>query len=346
MSELAAFITERMKHHQVIGFSAVMTGNDELRESVCLGKLDAVEEGEVRRDTRFAACSISKLGTAVLVLALAEQGLFQLDRPINDYLAAWKLPMHSSLGGREASLMDLLSHQAGIVDREGSFDIHRQDERLPPMAEILAGGTRYHPAPVQVTEAPGTAFRYSDAGYCVIQQAIEDRCGKTFETVMDETVFGPLGMTESLYCSPDRIMPADRFASGHERSGARTRERFPVYPFPAAAGLWSTPADLAKLSIEIMRAYRGESKLGLSRLSAKQMLTPQGNSNFAGLGLFLGQAKDDIQAASYGWGVGFQSMLVFHPAKGEGIVLMHNTETGRHQLEGLIGDVLMKLGWR
>lgn len=346
MSELTAFIKERMRHHQVIGLSAVVMGNDELQETICLGKLDAAEDGEVRPDTRFAACSISKLATAVLVITLVEQGLFQLDRPINDYLSAWKLPMHSFPGGREAALKDLLSHQAGIVDREGSFDIHRQDERIPSMAEILAGGTRYHPSPVHVTEVPGTAFRYSDAGYCVIQQAIEERCGKSFETVMEETVFGPLGMTESLYCSPDRIMPADRFASGHERSGARTQERFPLYPFPAAAGLWSTPADLAKLSIEMMKAYRGESKLGLTRLSAQEMLTPQVNTNFAGLGLFLGQAKDDIQAASYGWGVGFQSVLVFHPAKGEGIVLMHNTETGRHQLEGLIGDVLMKLGWR
>lgn len=346
MNVLKGYIEERMKHHQVIGFSAAMMANGELQETLCYGKLDALEGGEIRPNTRFAACSISKLATAVLTLMMAERGRLQLDTPVNDYLRSWLLPENQLPGGSEVTLRNLLCHQSGIVDRAGSFDMKRKDERIPAIGDILAGRTRFYPEPVHVSELPGSAFHYSDAGYCVIQQVIEDRCGKPFETVMKDTVFGPLGMTESGYACSGRMFTKDLYASGHGPSGERTKERFPCYPFSAAAGLWSTPTDLTKLALEIVRAFKGESKLGLSKTIAMEMLSPQGCTDFTGLGVFLDSSKGALHAASYGWGIGFQSMLLFEPLSGKGIVLMHNTETGRHQLEGLIGDVFMKLGWK
>lgn len=342
----ASYIEERMRHHQVIGFSAAMMANGEVQESICLGKLDALEDSEIRLSTRFAACSISKLATAVLTLTLVERGCLQLYTSVNNYLDSWKLPSNSLTRSREVTINDLLCHQSGIVDREDSFDICRMGEQIPSMNDILSGRTRYHADPVHVSEVPGSAFHYSDAGYCVIQQIIEDLCGKPFESLMKEVVFEPLGMSESSYPVSVEMFAEGEYASGHGRSGERTQERFPCYPFPAASGLWSTPTDLAKLALDIISAYNGKGKLGLSRRTAVDMLSPQGTTDFAGLGLFLNQTKGSLHASSFGWGVGFQSMLIFNPVDGDGIVLMHNTETGRHQLEGLIGDVLTKLGWR
>lgn len=346
MNDLKTYIEERMRHHQVIGFSAAVMANGEVHESICLGKLDALEDSAIRPSTRFAACSISKLATAVLTLTLVERGSLQLDTPVNNYLESWKLPEYSLTRNREVTINDLLCHQSGIVDSEDCFDIYRRGEQIPSMNDILAGRTRFHSDPVHVSEVPGSVFRYSDAGYCVIQKIIEDRCCKPFESVMKEEVFKPLGMTESTYPTGVEMFTEGVYASGHGRSGERTQERFPCYPFPAASGLWATPTDLAALALEIVSAYNGEGKLSLSRRTAVDMLSPQGTTDFAGLGLFLDQSKGSLHASSYGWGVGFQSMLVFNPVDGSGIVLMHNTETGRHQLEGLIGDVLMKLGWR
>ena len=108
-----------------------------------------------------------------------------------------------------------------------------------------------------------------------------------------------------------------------------------VYPYPAAAGLWTTSSDLALLVIDVMSALKKESKVGISANQVNEMITPQGCKEWTGLGVFL----DGEEVSSLGWGVGFQCMLVAYPRLGSGLIIMTNTDQGVHQLEGIIGEV-------
>ena len=119
--------------------------------------------------------------------------------------------------------------------------------------------------------------------------------------------------------------------------------KFPIYPYPAASGLWTSAIDLANLSIELMNSIKGESKLGLSKSLAEEIIRAQGGKSWTGLGVFLERNENNLEIASFGWGKGFQSMVVMFPYLQKGAVIMTNSELGVHQMEGLIGEIYKSL---
>jgi CubicO group peptidase (beta-lactamase class C family) len=181
---------------------------------------------------------------------------------------------------------------------------------------------------------PEDAFHYSDAGFCIIQLLIEDVTGNPFSKVMSEHLFQPLHMENSTFDPPSQNV-----SCGHTNEGKVVNDKYPIYPYPAASGLWTTPSDLALVVIELMHALKGESKLNLSSSNAAEMIHPQGGKAWTGLGVFLDQNDKGIEISSLGWGVGFQCMMVAYPQLERGLVIMTNTDLGVHQLEGIIGDV-------
>ncbi|MFB1082540.1 serine hydrolase domain-containing protein [Jeotgalibacillus sp. JSM ZJ347] len=325
-------INERMKHHYVPGMSIATIRNGALSTDY-FGLLEAGTEREVQRDTIFNACSISKFLTSVLVMKLSSQGLIDLDEDVNNYLVSWRVPSNEY----EVTLRYLLSHQSGVTDPEGSFSELNAGDRAPSMADVLAGRTPYCREPVKVKYEPGSDFQYSDAGYCMIQLLIEDITGEPFEKVVKEHIFEPLNMNHSAF--PAVISEKGCFASGHNRKEEIVLGRYPVYPYPAASGLWTTSEDLAALLIEFMNALRGESRIGLTSDAAEAMISPQESNDWAGLGLFLEGVGQSVEISSLGWGMGFQCMMVAYPHEKNGIVIMTNADTGKHQMEGLIGEV-------
>jgi CubicO group peptidase (beta-lactamase class C family) len=100
--------------------------------------------------------------------------------------------------------------------------------------------------------------------------------GLPFPELMRELALDPLGMEDSSYEQPPPSCLADRAATAHPLNGNPTPDRWHVYPEMAAAGLWTTSGDLARLGAALMRGLRGETTdLGLSRQSLAAMLRPQ-----------------------------------------------------------------------
>jgi CubicO group peptidase (beta-lactamase class C family) len=114
--------------------------------------------------------------------------------------------------------------------------------------------------------------------------------------------------------------------------------KYPIYPYPAAAGLWSTPTDIASMVIEIISSLNGTSKLGISRRLITEMITPQ-----TGLGVFLDNSDQKLKISSLGWGKGFQCMMIASPYSGTGAVIMTNSDLGVHQSKGIIGEIIKSL---
>ena len=98
-----------------------------------------------------------------------------------------------------------------------------------------------------------------------------------------------------------------------------------VYPEMAAAGLWTTPTDLAKFGIEIAKSKHGNSNLVLSESMTRQMLTAQIEN--AALGFFLAPDNPD-RFAHGGADEGFQAMFVMLGDEGQGAVVMANSDNG------------------
>ncbi|MGE7690026.1 serine hydrolase domain-containing protein [Lysinibacillus sp. NPDC097214] len=336
-------IEERMKHYNVQGLSITLLEGGEISGTENYGLLEVESDRKVNENSIFSACSISKFLTGILAMKLVEEGLLDLDDDVNESLVSWKVPENDFTKNKKVTLRNLLSHQSGIKDPEGSYYELNSKIGIPSMVELLEGQTPYCKTPIDVKCEPESEFHYSDAGYCIIQQLIEDGTEKPFHKVMNEQIFEPLGMANSQFNTPMLEVDRQNFSCGHNKNGKLVDGKYPIYPYPAASGLWTTSLNLAELVLELMNAVKGESKVGISESLAKEMITSQRGKSWTGLGVFLEGSEKEIEITSLGWGVGFQCMMVAFPYLEKGAVIMTNAELGVHQMEGIIGEIYKSL---
>ncbi|WP_416151814.1 serine hydrolase domain-containing protein [Salipaludibacillus sp. HK11] len=334
-------INERMKNYHVLGLSTALINRGQISETKCFGVLEAGTDRKVDCDSIFSACSVSKFVTSMLIMKLVEQSILDLDEDVNNRLTTWKVANNECTKRKKVTLRNLLSHQSGIIDPKASFCELDVSKTLPEMVEILAGRSLYCKESIKVTYEPESDFQYSDAGFCVIQQLIEDIFAKPFELVIKEQIFEPLNMKNSTV--EQTITISDNFSCGHNKNGHIVKGKYPIYPYPAACGLWTTPSDLAILVMELINSLKDDSILGLSTSQAKDMMTSQGGKAWTGLGVFLDGSEHELEISSLGWGVGFQCMMVASPFLETGAVIMTNAELGVHQMDGIIGEIYKSL---
>src|SRR5262249_48830794 len=125
-------------------------------------------------------------------------------------------------------------------------------------------------------------------------------------------------------------LPAARHAQAaraHDRAGARMGDPWHVYPEQAAAGLWTTPTDLAKLAIEVQLSLTGRSNRVLSQPTMEEMVTPVGVGPFA-VGFQIAKEGEGWYFMHGGSNWGFQCDLIAHRANGYGAVIMTNGDRG------------------
>lgn len=333
-------LQERMKYLNIPGVSIAVVNDGRLEWARGYGQLAMGENSPVNTDSLFHACSMSKLVTTIAVLKLVQNNVLTLDEDINLKLKEWKIPDNTLTQKHPVTLRHLLSHQGGIVDQDGSFGVYQAGAPFPLLHDILQGSSEYNTKPVQIEYLPASQFSYSDAGFCVIEQLIIDNTGKSLQEAVKELVFDPLEMKNSGFHTAIESTNNLHVAVGHNKQGNIVDERRPIYPYPAAAGVWSTPTDLSLLIIELHRSLEGAGKLQISSNLVQDMLTSQGVTDWAGLGAFLGGEGTQTRMMSLGWGVGFQCMLIAYPYLGAGAVVMMNSDPGCHQDKGLIGELI------
>ena len=293
----------------------------------------------VNENTVFPACSISKFVTAITVMKLQEQDLLNIDEPVNRYLHQWKL-LTSDEKESDATIRSILSHTAGIIDGEDSFYGLRRDDHVISIPDILEGRTAYNKRRTMTEKQPGTAFEYSDAGYCVLQLMIQEITHCIFEEVVGKSVFAPLHLKETFFASLQNLELREKsqnMAAGYDNEGSLIPGKYPQIPDLAASGLWSTPGELMVIAKEFIEAVNGRSSF-LSRESAQEMIRPAENFSWVGLGLFL-RGGDTL--VTQGWGENGQSMMKMNFATGEVSIVMTNQDPGVDQSESGLESIIL-----
>lgn len=288
----------------------------------CFGDADREERIPVDERTIFPACSISKFITAICVMKLHEQKTVGIDAPVNTYLRRWKLRLPDGMES-DATIRSLLCHTAGIADGEDGFYGLRQGDPEITLLDILEGRTSYNNRPARTEQPQGTAFEYSDAGYCILQLLVEEVTGKDFEEAAKEYVFQPLGVESTFFASPGNVERYEETGSmvvGYDGEGLPLSGKYPYQPDLAASALWSTPKELLAIALEFLSALKGESGF-LSKASAQEMATPVEKFPWTGLGLFIA-GRDMLM--SQGWGENGQCMLKMNTRTGSVSVVMTN----------------------
>jgi CubicO group peptidase (beta-lactamase class C family) len=197
---------------------------------------------------------------------------------------------------------------------------------------------------VTVIAQPGSAFAYSGGGYEIAEALMGDTAKAPFPQLMAELVLKPAGMERSSFVQP---LPHDREGQavrGHDANGKELPGGWHVFPEHAAAGLWSTPTDLANLLLLVGRAWRGQSSLFLLPETAREMLKAQ-NAGPYGLGAAIGDAAGALVVMKRGQNAGYQAYLILLPAEGQGMVVMTNSNHGSVLAEALIRRAAKLYGW-
>lgn len=261
----------------------------------------------------------------MVALKKVEQGKIALDENINNKLTSWKLPDNEFTVKKKVNLANLLSHTGGLTVH--GFPGYAINEKIPTLPQVLDGVEPANTAPVRVDMEPGTKFRYSGGGTTIAQLAIMDIEKKPFPQIASNTVLKPLKMTNSTYSQP---LPADwrqQAASGHRPDGKLVEGKIHIYPEMQAAGLWTTPTDLAKFAIEVELSLAGRSNKVLSKEMTSKMVTPFMEE--VGLGFFVLKHGQALYFGHGGADEGFRAELVMSRDKGYGAVVMANSDNGQ-----------------
>jgi CubicO group peptidase (beta-lactamase class C family) len=317
-------IQERMIYHKVPGLSIAFVDHEKIQWAKGYGYMCFDSTGKVDKNTMFQAASISKPVAALMALKLVEEGKIALDEDVNKYLKDWKVETNEFTREKPITLRGLLTHTAGLTVH--GFRGYAEGEEVPDIIQILDGEKPANSDPVRPDTISGSISRYSGGGYTVMQKLIEDVTGGTFPDLMQKNILGEIGMKNSTYQQPLPEAFQSNASPGNRGDGSKIEGNWYTYPEMAAAGLWTTPVDLAKYMIEVQRSYKGRSNKILSREMTIQMLTQQAENQ--GLGPGVRGNGDSLTFSHGGANEGFRCMLFGFANTGKGFVIMTNSDNG------------------
>ena len=312
-------LAQRMEQLSVRGISVAVFNGGALEWTKAYGYADKERGVPATPATMFEAGSISKAVAALAALRLVEKGTFDLDANVNDKLQSWHLPDNQFTTSHKVTLRNILNHTAGTT--VWGFPGYARTDTIPTPIDVLEG--KGNTEAIRVWKEPDQSWRYSGGGYTIMQVLLSDVTGRSFPDLMRDSVLKPLGMQSSTYEQPLPGKWQARAASGYNREGAKVVGEWHVYPEMAAAGLWTTAADLARYALAVQKMNQVKGGI-LSQKMAHMMLTPGMNND--GLGVFI--TPDGKRFGHDGADEGFQSSLTAFIDGGAGIAVLTNSDNG------------------
>jgi CubicO group peptidase (beta-lactamase class C family) len=207
--------------------------------------------------------------------------------------------------------------------------------------------------PAVVEYVPGTKWQYSNLGYVVIQQVLEDLLNMSFPRIAETILFAPLGMENSFFAYP--LEPDLRAAEAMPHDAEGNAAEPALLPSASAhGGLITTPSDLAIFAIELMKAYDGSSSRLLSEAAARRLFNEEIDLDPAMLGVPLGQGlgtflyETDRGPVFLHPGSNMPGMTCWLSGQiqtGKGVVIMTNGAMGEVLALEILPAVTMEYGW-
>ncbi|AHH98930.1 serine hydrolase domain-containing protein [Kutzneria viridogrisea] len=339
--ELRDRLGRLVREHNVTGAAAAVAVGEEV-VTAHTGCANTTTSLPVRHDTLFAAGSVTKVFTASLVMTLVDDGLVELDAPVQRYLPSFRLA--DPAASKQITVRMLLNHTAGISGH-CMFGLPRSPEVVAQQVELL----RDHP----FTSPPGKFWSYSNGGMVVAGRIAEVVTGQTWDDALAERILRPLGAHGTTY--PEEMILGST-AVGHlvdPVSGEVTRvPRLLVDSAngPAGATLW---CDIeAMIGFGQMHLREGRSVDGKQVLDAESValmqtpsLDPRWGLDFDnwGLGWYIRGTGAGRTLGHTGGNAGSHSILTIAPEHGCAIAVLTNSSAGALVNAALTRELLQDL---
>lgn len=324
------YIHQAMRKNNITGLSAIVFDAKSILWQGDYGFSDKDRKIAVTSGTQYQIGSLTKLMTAAAIMQLHEQQRLSIDDPVSRYLTDF--PLGNCYGGKSIKIRDLLTHESGLPNSYWP-DFWTQSSWRGVYQKLDCTLVPFH---------PNTTQHYSNMGFTLLGNIIEQVTGDTYENYMRKAIFEPLQMRNTDFESFDnRHTPLPNLSKSFDEKHKTVSPSY-VRDTPAG-GMISSVADLVKFAQVFLHSshqYNSTQKNStqhhriLNTDSLTQMITPQGSANNMaldaqiGLGWFLKTSPLDLNhyvIEHSGSTIYHHSQIIMYPEQNLGIIIMANS---------------------
>ncbi len=302
------FITGYIARNKIPGVAVMVRKDGKTVRAEGYGMANLEHRAPVKPETVFQSGSMGKQFTAMAVMTLVEEHKLALDDPVGKYLA-----VPATWNG--ITVRHLLTHTSGLGDYPTDFSLQKEyteDDLFKMVTE----------RPLQ--SAPGEKWAYSNLGYLTLGVLMHKVSGKFYGDLLQERVFGPLGMTRTRIINEAEVI-ADRAAGYRMKDGEIKNQEWvsPTLNTTADGSLYFTVLDLAKWDAAL------EQEKIVSHASYEQMWSPvkltNGTTAPYGFGWGIRRAPNGHRLIEHGgaW-QGFTTYIARYPDDRLTVVVLCN----------------------
>jgi CubicO group peptidase (beta-lactamase class C family) len=275
--------------------------------------------------TNFRLASFTKQFTAACIMLLARDGKLHYDDHLTDFFP--EFPAY----GKAIAVRHLLNHTSGLPDYEDLLMKQYPDTPPEKIPQILdAGVLRLLEQQSSGNFAPGSRWEYSNSGYAVLAMIVEKVSGKSFGKFLQERIFTPLRMENTVAYEKGKNEVARR-AYGHskEKDGWHETDQSPTSAVLGDGGIYSSLDDLEKWDRELrehtlLSAAEMEPALTPVRPTGGPAKSSEGPSVSYGFGWFLDPYRGHRRMSHDGETIGFRTTIQRFPEDRLTIIVLAN----------------------
>jgi CubicO group peptidase (beta-lactamase class C family) len=328
-----AYVSKAVQTWKIPGLSIAIVRNDSLIYAKGFGVLAVRGSAPVNDKTLFEIGSSSKAFTATLIAMLVSDGRMHWDDRLTTYLPDFR--MYDPVANEAVTIRDALSHRSGIARGE--------------LAWLGSGVSRdevLHRVRFLKPEAPFRShYSYQNMMFLAAGQAAGKAGGASWDQLVRERIFQPLGMTSTVTTSRALANPNVAAPHGIDHDTAFVKPPFDAENIAPAGSILSSAADMAQwLRFQLADGVVGGKRL-VSSAALRETHTPQ---ILMGAGSGRGGATDSVKRfSSYamGWMVedyrnalswqhggntlGMTAAVGMLPEKKVGVVVLSNMQSAQ-----------------
>ncbi len=337
-------IDKLIKKANIHGIAITVFNENKVAYQRSFGYKDYEKKTELNDSTNIYGASFSKAVFGVLVMKLVENGVVDLDRPLQSYL-----PKKIYEYKPETKWHDDFS----ALKTDSLY--HKITARMCLNHTTGFANSRWFESDYQlrVNRKPGSRYSYSGEGFIYLQVVLEKILEKNLEELAQEIIFKPLNMHRTSYQWNPRF--ENNFAYGHNTLGKKYVKDIDNEP-RGGSTLETTSEDYTKFLRAVLQRNI------ISKKSWNEIFRPQirihSIKQFGPLALKDSTANDNIELSyGLGWGVlqtpygkgvfkeghgnGFQHYSILFPKTKKGIMIMTNSDNGESIFKELL-EITMK----
>ncbi len=340
-------ITQAMLEGQIPSMTIAVVKGDEVVWSNGYGYANVWARTPAVPSTVYLIGSTFKAMSTVALLQQMEEGMFELDEPVNDYLGS--LRIRNEFKDKPVSFRHLLTHTSGMPESFNPYPVWG-DAAPPSIESFLANSLR-------VESPPGEKVVYSNLGFTLVGYLVQEMAEMDFRKVIKKQIFKPLEMESTAFDpTPDMI---ERLAIPYivdPSTGSMVpTERLKATEWPAGI-VYGSVLDMANWLIVNLNdgIFKGRHLIGVETLSLmhtrqydhlKGRIKGLWGGDEAGFGLawWTDIRNGEAYFAHSGSVSGYTAFLQGNKNKRIGVVILSNGNSAHKHLIKLADQIMEKM---